>query len=157
MATHSSVLAWRIPGTGKPSGLLSMGSHRVRHDWSDLAAAAGCNQSTSTHLQNSHLFFLIRFYHHILDSKRIKEMLSFTGTFTTSSIWCEAVYLSKCLQFPPCASLKKKKLTLSNKQTNSPVTHCAKLKKLWMYCFLGDNFGGGRGGSLCLIFRHITI
>ena len=40
MATHSSVLAWRIPGTGKPGGLPSMGSHRVRHDWSDLAAAA---------------------------------------------------------------------------------------------------------------------
>ena len=40
MATHSSVLAWRIPGTEKPGGLLSMGSHRVGHDWSDLAAAA---------------------------------------------------------------------------------------------------------------------
>ena len=39
MATHSSVLAWRIPGTGEPSGLPSMGSHRVGHDWSDLAAA----------------------------------------------------------------------------------------------------------------------
>ena len=39
MATHSSVLAWRIPGTGEPVGLLSVGSHRVRHDWSDLAAA----------------------------------------------------------------------------------------------------------------------
>ena len=38
--THSSVLAWRIPGTGEPGGLLSLGSHRVRHDWSDLAAAA---------------------------------------------------------------------------------------------------------------------
>ena len=40
MATHSSVLAWRIPGTGEPDGLPSMGSHRVGHDWSDLAAAA---------------------------------------------------------------------------------------------------------------------
>ena len=40
MATHSSVLAWRIPGTGEPGGLPSMGSHRVQHDWSDLAAAA---------------------------------------------------------------------------------------------------------------------
>ena len=40
MATHSSVLAWRIPGTGQPGGLLSMGWHRVGHDWSDLAAAA---------------------------------------------------------------------------------------------------------------------
>ena len=38
--THSSVLAWRIPGTGEPGGLWSMGSHRVGHDWSDLAAAA---------------------------------------------------------------------------------------------------------------------
>ena len=40
MATHSSVLAWRIPGMGVPGGLLSMGSQRVGHDWSDLAAAA---------------------------------------------------------------------------------------------------------------------
>ena len=39
MATHSSVLAWRIPGTGEPGGLPSMGSQRVGHDWSDLAAA----------------------------------------------------------------------------------------------------------------------
>ena len=38
-ATHSSVLARRIPGTGEPGGLPSMGSHRVGHDWSDLAAA----------------------------------------------------------------------------------------------------------------------
>ena len=40
MATHSSVLPWRIPGTGEPGGLPSMGSHRVGHNWSDLAAAA---------------------------------------------------------------------------------------------------------------------
>ena len=39
-ATHSSVLAWRIPGTAEPGGLPSMGSHRVGHYWSDLAAAA---------------------------------------------------------------------------------------------------------------------
>ena len=43
MATHSSVLAWRIPGTREPGGLPSMGSHRVGHDWSDLAAAAAAN------------------------------------------------------------------------------------------------------------------
>ena len=40
MAAHSSVLAWRIPGTGEPGGLPSMGSHRVGHDWSHSAAAA---------------------------------------------------------------------------------------------------------------------
>ena len=40
MATHSSVLAWRIPGTGEPGGRPSMGSHNVRHDWSNLAAVS---------------------------------------------------------------------------------------------------------------------
>ena len=40
MATHSNVLAWRIPGTREPGGLPSMRSHRVEHDWGDLAAAA---------------------------------------------------------------------------------------------------------------------
>ena len=44
MASHSSVLAWRIPGTAEPGGLLSMGSHRVRHD---LAAAAAAEQKES--------------------------------------------------------------------------------------------------------------
>ena len=54
MATHSSVLAWRIPGTGEPGGLPSMGLHRVGHDWSDLAAAAAAYQilNTSHHLLN---------------------------------------------------------------------------------------------------------
>ena len=47
MATHSSVLAWRIPGTGEPGGLPSIGSHRVGHDWSDLAAAAGSFNTSS--------------------------------------------------------------------------------------------------------------
>ena len=43
MATRSSVLAWRIPGMGEPGGLSSMGSYRVGHDCSDLAAAAAEN------------------------------------------------------------------------------------------------------------------
>ena len=47
MATHSSGLAWRIPGTAEPGGLPSMGSHRVGHNWSDLAAAA----AAGTHLR----------------------------------------------------------------------------------------------------------
>ena len=42
-ATHSCILAWRIPGTGERGGLPSMGSHRVGHDWSDLAAAAAAD------------------------------------------------------------------------------------------------------------------
>ena len=92
MATHSSILAWRIPWTEEPGGLQSMGyKSQTRLTW----AESDMPERLSTHT---------------------KFMLSFTGTFTTSSICCEAVYISKCLQFPPCASLKKKKLTLSNKQ-----------------------------------------
>ena len=40
MATHSSVLPWKIPRSAEPGGLPSLGSHRVGHDWSNLAAAA---------------------------------------------------------------------------------------------------------------------
>ena len=50
MATHSSFLAWRIPGMGEPGWLPPMGSHRVGHDWSDLAAAAAAG-SILGHLQ----------------------------------------------------------------------------------------------------------
>ena len=45
MATHSSTLAWKIPETGEPGGLPSMGSHRVGHSWSDLAAAVAAAAS----------------------------------------------------------------------------------------------------------------
>jgi len=48
MATHSSILAWRIPETGKPGGLPSKGSHRVRDNWSDLAAAGHRNRFLSS-------------------------------------------------------------------------------------------------------------
>ena len=47
IATHSSVLAWRIPGTEEPIGLLSMGLHKVGHDWRDLAAAAARSENNS--------------------------------------------------------------------------------------------------------------
>ena len=53
MATHSSILAWRIPATEEPSRLPSMGSYRVGHDWSDLAVAAAAPGKTQiqTHSQ----------------------------------------------------------------------------------------------------------
>ena len=57
MAAHSSVLAWRIPGTGEPGGLPSMGSHRVGHDWSDLAAVAAMFLCVCVHVHASSLFF----------------------------------------------------------------------------------------------------
>ena len=73
MATRSSVLAWRIPGTGEPGGVPSMGSHRVGHDWSDLAAAAATHthtlyiqnqiQSHATHTDIFFLFLPVATYH----------------------------------------------------------------------------------------------
>ena len=60
MATHSSVLAWRIPEMAEPGGLQSMGSHRVRHDWSDLtaiaAAAAAAYILFITQVQNEQIW-----------------------------------------------------------------------------------------------------
>ena len=60
MATHSSVLAWRIPGMVEPGGLPSMGSHRVGHNWSDLAAAAGASKCiTNPLLLETHTHLLL--------------------------------------------------------------------------------------------------
>ena len=74
MATYSSVLAWRIPGMGEPGGLPTMGSHRVGHDWSDLAAAAAVHFIcfTSFNLQ-SNLWASTKisyfYYLHVADEK----------------------------------------------------------------------------------------
>ena len=57
MAIHSSVLAWRIPGTGEPGGLPSMRSHRVGHDWSNLAAVLRC--MSSLHILEIIIFFFL--------------------------------------------------------------------------------------------------
>ena len=65
MATHSSVLAWRIPGTAEPGGLPSMGLHRVGHDWSDLAAAAAAYTPGENRQLVSYLFIRNRGYHTI--------------------------------------------------------------------------------------------
>ena len=57
MATHSTVLAWRIPGMAEPGGLLSMGSHRVGHDWNDLAAIAAALGSVAISWKSWLCFF----------------------------------------------------------------------------------------------------
>ena len=63
MATHSSILAWRVPWTEEPGGLLSMGSHRVGHDWSDLAAAAAAisySRESSQPRDRTHVSCIVR-------------------------------------------------------------------------------------------------
>ena len=97
MATHSSILAWRIPRMGEPGGLPSMGSHRVGHDCSDLAAAAAAwLLSRSFH---SHYVVLLGslFLHHKIDSvpnagcslhHRIK--ISWSQAMSSSRWTCES-------------------------------------------------------------------
>ena len=91
MATHSSILAWRIPGTEEPNGLLSMGSHRVGHDWSDLASALACiNKHTKLEPYNMYYYLfilpLILFWLLFIDSPlwaivKLASDLSFSLTF----------------------------------------------------------------------------
>ena len=74
MATHSSVLAWRIPGMEEPDGLLSMGSHRVGHDWSDLAAAAA---AADVFPELSYFFY---------DPTNVGDLISGSSAFSKSSL-----------------------------------------------------------------------
>ena len=84
MATHSSVLAWRIPGTEESGGLLSTGAHRVGHDGSDLAAAAAF-LPRSKHLLISWLQSLPAV---ILEPRKIKSV---TVSIVSPSIYHEVM------------------------------------------------------------------
>ena len=80
MATHSSVLTWRTPGTGEPGGLLSMGSHRVGHDWGDLAAAATIallNMPLSN--LRTYIFVAVFFQLTMRNIVQILQLMSFEG------------------------------------------------------------------------------
>ena len=91
MATHSSVLAWRIPGMEEPGGLPSLGLHRVRHDWSDLAAAAAVFISKALCAalgKADHAFFLKTIYifppflqHYVLPVLSIPTWFYFSPTW----------------------------------------------------------------------------
>ena len=89
METHSSVLAWRIPGTGKLGGLPSMGSHRVGHNWSDLAAAAAADVgnliSGSSAFPKSSLYNW-KFLVHILLKSSLKDF-----EHNLASTWNECI------------------------------------------------------------------
>ena len=81
MATHSSILAWRIPGMAEPGGLPSMGFHRVGQDWSDLAAAVAV--------------FTVTLWSCISISAwswRMKLRVSGTAGIPSQAIWCQSLY-----------------------------------------------------------------
>ena len=79
MATHSSVLAWRIPGMGEPGGLLSMGLHRVGHDWSDLTAAAAAGTLIETKGRNVCMYKVRSDCRFWMSGQSLPFILFFTG------------------------------------------------------------------------------
>ena len=89
MAAHSSVLAWRIPGSAEPGGLPSMGSHRVGHNWSDLAAAAVFTYHKERWIFNSFIFPIsLTFFQHC-------PMFIFPYLINNPSLcYCECKYFS---------------------------------------------------------------
>ena len=88
MVTHSSVLAWRIPGTGEPGGLPSTGSHRVGHDWSDLAVAADNHYSAFCLL--SHFVYRHLLWSYSVSGTRVGTLISsMPVNFCNSPVkWC---------------------------------------------------------------------
>ena len=95
MATYSSVLAWRIPGTEEPGGLPSTGSHRVRHDWNDLAAAASV----------AHLWDDQQGWAYDWEQFSVLKLMDTCGSWTNFNIFLGSflfpVWLSPfCYQFP---------------------------------------------------------
>ena len=126
MATHSSVLAWRIPGTGEPGGLPSMGLHRVRHNWSDLAVAAAysdiLNRAKIKWLSLSFFFggggikisiihqlenYLINISSHLLAQERSHIVFSFFLYFSRENLSISC-WLLDWLQRDSLKILKKK-------------------------------------------------
>ena len=86
LSHHSSVLAWRIPGTGEPGGLWSMGSHRVGHDWSDLAVSMGC-------IAGNHYHHVVNFY----NSTALKNNISMLWTKGRRTSWDLLSSCANCL------------------------------------------------------------
>ena len=106
MATHSSVLAWRIPGMGETGGLPSMGSHRVGHDWSDLAAAAAATIALNCFYIITHLILITALEVEFISmpmyrwenrgTERLDNLSKITEQVTLVARWCLAFILAMC-------------------------------------------------------------
>ena len=83
MATHSSVLAWRIPGTGERGGLPSMGSHRIGHDWSDLAAAAKGKRVRGVELEKKDEYYTLLLRISVLIPQMNKHFQHYCNIFSS--------------------------------------------------------------------------
>ena len=125
MSTHSSVLAWRIPGTGDPGGLLSMGSHRVRHDWSHLAAAAAiciCMHMWGSAPAQDYLIFSALWaysYHQIWKKSQL-----LVWRFSIMAVWNANVW-------SPCMTSEFSSLSFSNHSLPSLMCNITYTQVVW--------------------------
>ena len=127
MATHSSVLAWRIPGMGEPGGLPSLGSHRVGHDWSDLAAAAAvCESVDSVQFSRSVVSGSLRPHEpqagqaslSITNSRSPPKPMSIESVIPSNHLILCCPLLPSCPQsFPASGSFQMSKLSASGRQS----------------------------------------
>ena len=157
MATHSSVLAWRIPGTGEPGGLPSMGSHRVRHDWSDLTAAAALRYVfIKYHLSTDSLIYSVSLFPFLCSLK------------------CWYLYIQMCQLLTYWFMWKQVQGTFSARDTLSGVpshigiqlifqqqyvvthTKCCQLK-MFTWALVYWNFWGGHVVPLWLVSVALTL
>ena len=128
MATHSIVPAWRVPGMEEPGGPPSMGSHRVGHDWSDLAAAAAAAASPTLRK----LFFILS------DATRCKvtktESEAIPGSFASVHWMFQMLLCCYCAGgpgslFPDCPSSSSASANSSH-SANMSYTHILLLHTL---------------------------
>ena len=122
MATHSSVLAWRIPGMAEPGGLPSIGSHRVRHNWSDLAAAAAVlnyNLIIWLHYRGPSYLYYSHNHPWFIKENRVR------GQYFLKNIFLFTTFIPHEVNMDLKESFKKK-----NKQTTKKKTHRL---VMWIY------------------------
>ena len=100
MATHSSVLAWRSPGTGEPGGLPSMWSHRVGHNWRDLAAVHNNGNYRFSFKNNEIPYKLSRIYY-------LFSLIGLRRSADTSPLYLElhAVFPPVCMLCSKCSGM----------------------------------------------------
>ena len=122
MATHSRILAWRIPGTEEPGGLPSLGSHRIGHDWSKLAAAMGPNAMTFLYwvLHFKPGFSLFSFTFKSLFSSSLLSAISLVSSaYLTLLIFLSAILIPSCESFSLAFCMMYSAYKLNNQVDNT--------------------------------------
>ena len=149
MATHSSILAWRIPGMGEPGGLLSMGSHRVGHDWSNLAAAAAgwCDENPSSAWAKYDVFMKSEAgIHSFFRAKESMKNARKSGEIEIQLLWQSFVIFHGPVPVCKFCSLGQGKIPLFLACSLVAFSHCSGLTGHYLYTAAERQEKAGLGG-----------